>query len=285
MSRINPLVFLGFLILSGYFRVALAERNEPRRPLWEAGFAGGILSTPQYIGSDQRYTLPLGIPYLVYRGNFLKADREGVRGEFVHQKKYAIDLGFSFGLPVNNNNKARRGMPDLHLSGQVGPRFNWFFTADHPALEASFHWPLRYARDIKNNDLGWVTEPSLRLERKNLGAANRYTLRADLGLLYASRQYHQYYYGVAEPFSTSSRAAYDAESGLHSYFINVSGRYRQSETLRLGAFVRWKTMASSVVRDSPLVKDKNYWVIGMGLTWIFKKSTRYASDPIPDTDG
>ena len=50
------------------------------RPLWEAGAGVTVLDFPDYRGSDERHTLVLPIPYLVYRGEFFKSDHESVRG-------------------------------------------------------------------------------------------------------------------------------------------------------------------------------------------------------------
>ena len=59
---------------------ALARADE--KPLWEAGAGVAVLDFPDYRGSDERQTLVLPIPYLVYRGDFLKADRDSVRAQF-----------------------------------------------------------------------------------------------------------------------------------------------------------------------------------------------------------
>jgi outer membrane scaffolding protein for murein synthesis (MipA/OmpV family) len=40
------------------------------KPLWELGAGATVLAFPDYRGSDRSATLP--IPYLVYRGEFLK---------------------------------------------------------------------------------------------------------------------------------------------------------------------------------------------------------------------
>jgi hypothetical protein len=48
-------------------------------PLWEVG-AGLFPSTfPAYRGSDDQQYYLLPFPYLVYRGNYLRVDREGLR--------------------------------------------------------------------------------------------------------------------------------------------------------------------------------------------------------------
>src|SRR5215510_8004444 len=49
------------------------------QPLWEAGLGVGVLRLPDYRGSDQSRTWVLPVPYIAYRGDILKADREGAR--------------------------------------------------------------------------------------------------------------------------------------------------------------------------------------------------------------
>jgi len=249
-----------------------AQSSEENLPLWELGFAGGFFSLPEYMGSDERYTLPLGVPYLIYRGEIIKADRDGLRGALFEKDQFSVDLGFSFGLPVSNSNKARRGMPGLFLTGQVGPRLNWEFKEFANRSTISTHLPVRFSMDTHGNTLGWVAEPSFKWEKKHLGKAENISARLDLGLLYAQRRYNDYYYSVPAQFATSERAEYQAQSGLHSYFLRLSSTLQQTQQLNIGFFIRLRTLDSSVVADSPLVRDKLYLSTGIGFTWIFMKS-------------
>ncbi len=249
-----------------------AQSSEENLPLWEIGVAGGLFSLPEYMGSDERYTLPLGIPYLIYRGEWFKADRDGLRGALFESGPFSFDLGFSFGLPVSNSNKARQGMPDLFLAGQVGPRLNWELKEFANRSIISSHLPVRFSLDAHGNTLGWVAEPSLKWEKKHLGKAENISGRLDLGLLYAQQRYNDYYYSVPAQFATSERAEYQAESGLHSYFFRLSSTLQQTKQLSIGFFLRLRTLDSSVVVDSPLVRDKLYLSAGIGFTWIFIKS-------------
>ena len=269
LKNLATLFLFGLITINP--RLADATESEPL-PKWELGVAGAALSIPHYIGSEQRHTLPIGAPFLIYRGDFFKSDRNGVRGVLFSDDAFNIDIGLSFGLPVKNDNNARQGMSDLHLTGQIGPRLNWtiYQADDRPTI--SLHLPLRYARDIKNNNLGWVAEPSIRVDRKNLGTSGKFSARFSTGLLYARKQYNQYYYQVQSEFATDSRAAYQAGSGLNNYFINLSGAYQLSKTLNIGGFTRWKFLSGGVVEDSPLVTDENYFAIGIGISWIFKQS-------------
>ncbi len=249
-----------------------AENDTQKLPLWEIGVAGGLFSTPQYVGSDQRYVLPLVVPYVIYRGDFLKSDREGVRGELFRTKPLSLDLGFGFGLPVKNDNKARQGMNDLYLTGQIGPRINWFIKQNPSGSEFSFHLPIRYAWDTHNKELGWIAEPYFKYEYEDMGPEDRYSVRLDLGLLYAGQKYNDYYYGVADEFATAERAAYQATSGISNLFVNLIGSYRVSDTLKLSTLVRWRNLDSSVINDSPLVRDENYVTVGVGFIKALKKA-------------
>ena len=49
------------------------------RPLWELGVGVAGLRLPDYRGSDQSRGYVLPLPYIVYRGTWLKADRDGAR--------------------------------------------------------------------------------------------------------------------------------------------------------------------------------------------------------------
>ena len=257
-------------LLLGFANVVVAGETE--KPLWEIGLAGAVISTPHYVGSDQRYTLPLAVPYFIYRGEFLRADRDGVRGRFLETNGLSLDLDFSFGLPVRNNNDARRGMPPLHLTGQVGPQLNWVIT-DRDEDKLSLHLPIRVAVDTSQTFLGWVTEPSLRYERYDIfPELDKVMLRFEGGLLYASQRYNHNYYGVDPIYATANRPAYTARKGLHSYFLDTALRYKYDEDLSVGVVLKMRTLAPGVNANSPLVRKKLYLSTGIGFVWSFSSS-------------
>lgn len=259
------------------------SRAEARQlPKWELGLAAGVISIPEYMGSDERYTLPLAAPYIVYRGEKVKADREGVRGLLLETNNLSVDLGFSFGLPVENENKAREGMPDLHLSGQVGPRLNWKFDSEPGQPQLGFHLPVRYALDIKGNNMGWVAEPSFRLKKRSFLGNPQLSGRMDVGLLYATDRYNRYYYEVAPEYATTSRSVYSADSGLHSIFLKFSTSYQYSKRMKMSAFIHLRSMEYGVVEDSPLVENDLDISAGIGFSWTFWHSeTMVESDARP----
>ena len=83
-------------------------------PLWEAGAGFGVLSFPDYRGSDQSRTRPIPVPYLIYRGEIFKADRDGVRGKLFDSERLELNVSAGASFPVSSSdNEARRGMADL----------------------------------------------------------------------------------------------------------------------------------------------------------------------------
>jgi len=71
---------------------------------------------------DQSSPYAIPFPYLVYRGTFLKADRNGIRGTFFDSDRIELSLSLSASLPVNSDdNRARQGMPDLQPTVEFGP--------------------------------------------------------------------------------------------------------------------------------------------------------------------
>src|SRR5258708_14285940 len=79
-------------------------------PLWELGLGAGAIAFQDYRGSNTTHAYPLPVPYVVYNGKFLKADRDGVRGTLFNQDWLAINLRFNLPTPVRTHPE-RAGMP------------------------------------------------------------------------------------------------------------------------------------------------------------------------------
>src|SRR3954468_16688391 len=120
----NPLLSTLALCLASLLTSPLSHAES--RPLWEIGAGIGALSLPDYRGSDVSGTYIVPIPYLIYRGDYLKADRNGLRGILFDSDKVQVNLSLNATLPVNSkDNAARRGMADLRPTVEVGPSANF----------------------------------------------------------------------------------------------------------------------------------------------------------------
>ena len=70
-------------LLGGLLAVAVSLRatadEDKHPPVWDFGIGVGAVSFNDYRGADTTHVYVLPVPYFYYRGNFLKADRNGIR--------------------------------------------------------------------------------------------------------------------------------------------------------------------------------------------------------------
>ena len=65
------------------------------------------------------------VPYVVYRGDILKADREGARAVLFDTERLDFDVSVAATAPTHSSeNEARQGMPDLAPTFEFGPNLN-----------------------------------------------------------------------------------------------------------------------------------------------------------------
>jgi len=245
-------------------------------PLWEAGAGVAILNFPDYRGSDQRHSLVLPLPYLVYRGEFLKADRESVRGQFYKDERIDLHLSANGSIPVEaKDNVARRGMPDLDPTLEIGPNLTVSLSRSD-TVRLNLRFPVRavIATNLAHaRDEGWVFTPQLNVDFYDVFPGPGWNLGFATGPLYGSRRYHNYFYGVAAQFATPTRPAYDAPAGYSGtqFLVALSKRF---PSYWIGAFARADSLSGAAFEASPLVRQKQAFAAGVAAAWIFGRSRR-----------
>jgi outer membrane protein len=248
-----------------------------QKPLWEAGLGIGALSFPDYRGSDQSRVYPVPVPYFVYRGDFLKADRDGVRGEFFNRQYVELNISVNATIPVtSNDDRARRGMPNLRSTFEIGPSLDlhvWRAADEHIKLDVvlPFRAPITVASSPQV--IGWNFSPRLNLDVQNVAGFNGWDFGIGAGPLFAARKYHQYFYSVAPQFATPERAAYEAQGGYSGTQV-ISALSKRFASYWVGAYIRYDSLDGAAFEDSPLVKQKHYLAGGIGIAWMIRQSNR-----------
>lgn len=245
-------------------------------PLWEAGAGIGYVDFPDYRGSDERHRYVLPVPYLVYRGDFLKIDREKVRGLFFKNAYAELDMSLSASVPVkSSDNQARQGMPDLDPTLEIGPSLN-FFLLHSEAKETylDLRLPLRpvIATDLSHTHyIGYVFQPQLNVDVRDLGGHQGLNLGLAAGPIFGDKRYHDYFYGVSSAYATPTRPAYQARGGYagSQFIAALSKRYPK---YWVGGFLKWDTVHGAVFEDSPLVRRTQNLTGGFAVSWIFGES-------------
>lgn len=254
---------------------ALAQ--ESAAPLWEVGLIGGFASTPTYPAANERTQRALALPFLIYRGEVLRADRDGLSARVLQTSDVEFDVGFSAALPSRaNDSAARQGMADLGTLLELGPRLKWTLVRPSPDSRLQLQLPLRAVLELKNgvSAQGLIFEPELNCEKRNVGAG--WSLAASVGAVFGDRKRNDFFYGVAPQYATASRPAYDAQAGLISSRVSMSTSKHLDSDWRLFGYLRFENYAGTANQASPLHLQTSAASIGLAVAWTFARSERRA---------
>lgn len=248
-----------------------------QKPLWEAGLGIGALAFPDYRGSDETHVYPVPVPYFVYRGEFLKADRDGVRGELFDREYAELSISVNGTIPVSSeDNAARRGMPDLKPTIELGPSLDVHLwrSADR-AVKLDLVMPLRVPITIESSprSLRWIFSPRLNIDIENVAGRAGWNFGAGIGPLFAADKFHQYLYSVPARFAGAERPQYEADGGYSGMHV-LAALSKRFPKYWVGAFMRYDWLGGTQFEDSPLVRRENYLAGGIGIAWMLGESKR-----------
>lgn len=268
---------MGGLLAAACFAAATTCAYAEPKPLWEAGAGVGALVLPDYRGSDESRAYVLPFPYIIYRGDFFKADREGVRAEFLDTDRIKFEFAFGASQPVrSSSNKARDGMPDLKGSFEVGPSLsiNLLRSADRSS-RLDLRIPVSTGVTLGGGfqGIGWQTSPRLNLDLSDVAGFTGWNLGVAAGPIFQSRKRDAYFYDVPGDYVRPDRPAYRSSGGYagSQVLMALSKRF---ERVWVGGYLRADTLKGASFEDSPLVRRHSAFSAGIGVAYVFGQSAR-----------
>lgn len=253
--------------------VAIAEQ----KPLWEFGMGVGAVTFPDYRGSDEIETYPVPVPYFVYRGDFFKADRDGVRGELFDRRYAEMSISLSASVPVESDeNAARRGMEDLSPTLELGPSLElhvWQSSNERYKLDVVMPFRVPVTVESSPRSIGWVFAPRVNLDIENVAGKAGWNLGLGVGPEFAARKFNDYFYSVAPRDATPTRPAYEADGG-YSGLNFVAGLSKKFPDYWVGAFMSYGALRGAAFDGSPLFRSSYSLSGGIGIAWMIKESSR-----------
>lgn len=263
-------IILGFLLPVNAF---CAEK-----PLWELGAGVALLRMPDYRGSDKSRNYVLPYPYVIYRGDIFKVDREKVSGRIFKTDRLLLDISVFGSVPVRSSkNTARDDMPDLDPTFEIGPSLNIKLLEnkqDH--YKVNLVLPVRavFSTDFTSiGHEGWVFSPRLNFEKDDIIPETGLNLGISAGPMFADSDYHSYYYTVEPKYATASRPAYSVGSGYSCSTLSI-GLNKAYKQLIFNVFASMDYLRGAVYEDSPLVKTKYAFLYGLSISWVFLTSEK-----------
>lgn len=239
-------------------------------PQLELGAGAIALRVPDYRGSDRYDVQVYPIPYVAYRSEHLRVTREGVRAQLFSLDRLTATLSAALNLPGNEDNPDRAGMPRIEPTFEAGPSLDWLLSE---GAGGASHWRVRLpvraavaADGLDFTSVGWVTVPHVRFDYRERRGDWEVLYLASAGAVWASEDYHEYFYGVAPQFATPDRPAYDAHGGYSGARFNLSGTLQRGRW-RYGAFASYDGLGGVVFDDSPLTKTEHSLISGIYVTY------------------
>lgn len=262
---------LASLLSASICNPGYAQENEDKK--WEIGVGIGAVTGPDYRGSDEYRNFNSPIPYVVYRGKIIRSDREGIRGNFLRTDQY--EFTFSAGAaitPEADKSTLREGMPELGSTLELGPSFNIKLTGEYLRQGWHLQIPWRAVFAIGADDSGYIGslfQPQLVYQHSF--SQWRFTYRA--GILFASDDYHDYYYEVKPEYVTSERSYFDADGGYSGWNNHMAFsrqfNYNGIKT-RLALFIRYDNISDTDFSSSSLVVSDHAYRGGFAFIWVIK---------------
>jgi len=251
----------------------------PKLPLWEAGLFGIGITQPAYPGADDHASRALGLPYLIYRGEYLRADRGSVGVRALKTPRAEVDVGFAASLGSSSSDiAARRGMANLGTMIEFGPRLKVNLgDVSTGRSDTRLQFPLREVIDVSHGfrsrgvafEPEWVTGTRL---------SKRWFISTSLGAIFGDEKLADTFYGVAPGEATPTRPSYTARGGLIALRAGLLASHMLTPDVRVFYIMRIESLAGAANRDSPLVRREVGWSAGIGLAWALARSEQNAID-------
>lgn len=256
-----------------------AQAEEPSAlPLWEIGAVALGVSQQAYPGSDQNVGRGLALPYFVYRGKVLRADRGSLGIRAMKNPTFELDVGVAGAFGSDSSSiVARKNMPNLGTLVELGPRLKWNLGSAPGGGAWRAEFPLRAVFDLSDGAAhrGLSFEPELVYERRTQSG---WRYNATLGAVIADQKLAATFYQVTPAQATLTRPTYSAQSGLINWRLGTSFSRSLSQDWRLFGFVRLDTVAGSANQNSPLVRQTTGASAGLGVAYTWKRSSERAGD-------
>lgn len=267
--RASSLLLLPLLVTAA---ARAAEPPAAPQPRLELGIGALAMVLPDYRGSDRYGTRALPIPYMVYRTERVQLSREGLRARLFSLDRVSASLSAAASLPGVRDNPDRAGMPQLDPTFEIGPSLDYVLHGEEEAaVRLKLRLPARAvtaADGLHLKDIGWTVVPHLRLDLAHQAGRLHWSHLGSLGLVFATEDYHEYFYGVAPEYADPllNRPAYDARGGYSGARATFSSVVRRARW-RLGLFASYDWLEGAAFADSPLVRTDHGLTAGLFVTY------------------
>jgi len=263
-------IFLAIVFLACEASIVAAEKL----PLWEVGVGAGAIRVPDYRGSSEVGIYPYPFVMPIYRGRYLQADEEGIKGVLGASSRVRLDFSLFGNVPVDSENSVRAGMDNLDPILEIGPMLRFKpWTTSHAQQSIILDLPIRAAIAIGHgvDYVGYAVTPRATY-RRQVDVFER-PMKWSFGVeaLWNSEGLNRYYYQVDASDATPWRPAYETGAGFAGARLRTSLYHRDRNKL-ISVYALYDNLTGAVFEDSPLVDQDSGFTVGFVVTWFLFQS-------------
>ena len=247
--------------------------NQKEKPIYELG-AGTIgLSVPNYPGAKSSTFRTIPFPWVIYRGEFLKADEEGNRLQFLKNDHFEIGFSGGFNFPIDSDdNDARNGMPNTDALIGIGPGLIYRLPTMTNLQRFTFGLGIRSNFAANSNgrlkEHGIIIEPNLRYWVKT-SRVSPLTLFGSFSLSLADQNYHSFFYDVESEYKTTDRDEYKSKAGIVDIAASLGLTVDLSKKASMFTGLTYSNLTLSANKKSDLVESQHNIGYVIGFAWMF----------------
>jgi MipA family protein len=252
---------------------------EEAKPLWEYGVGALAASQPAYPGAATRTSKFIALPFVIYRGEVLRAEQSNVGLRALKTPRYELDLGFAASLGSSAKDvPARVGMRDIGSLVEFGPRLkiNLGDVSSGPT-GVWLELPVRGVFDLSHRleNRGASFEPQLSF---NVPLPGGWRGGASTSAIFGSQKLNDTFYSVSANEATAIRPAYTAKSGLLATRATLTASKKLTPDLRMLTFVRLDSVSGGANSASSLIQKNTGVSVGLGLAYTLGRSQRTGTE-------
>jgi MipA family protein len=249
------------------------------KPLWEFGAGALAASSPAYPGAATRTGKFIALPFVLYRGEYVRSEQSNVGLRAIKTPRYELDVGFAASIGSSAKDvPARAGMRDIGTLVEFGPRLK--VNLGDVSKGPSGVWvelPVRGVFDVSHGfaNRGVSFEPQLSFDVPLPGG---WKGGASVSGIFGSQKLNDTFYSVSAAQATALRPAYTAQSGLLALRSTLAASKKITPDLRMVGFVRLESVAGGANSASSLIQKTNGASVGVGLAYTFGRSQRTGAE-------
>jgi outer membrane protein len=240
------LLSVGSMLISpSYAQDKIDRATETAMPRVKNLYGIGVAMLPKTSGSDEYRAIALPIINANYGDRFyINALTAGVwlLDSADKRLRFGVSTQARFGWDADEGNLTK-GMNDRDFTFDLGPTVRW--QTDYGTINAQWGFDVGGASEGQTVDLQYI---------KSIYRSQTFRINSSVGVTWNDDKFNNYYFGVGADETSSTRPAYNAQSGTE-FRLGFTASYAvtNSSYLLFGASV---TRLGDQQADSPIVETR-----------------------------